>query len=205
MMARRRYIVLTALLAGMVVLATGVGVWLWRGRQPELYGLVLDRPREVPRVPLQASDGQTRALQDYRGKVVLVYFGYTTCPDVCPMTLSTLARARDMLGSQAGQVQVAMVTVDPERDTAERLKEYLGRYGDGFVGLTGDDAQIQEVATAFGVYYARYESGSALGYLVEHTASTFVLDRQGRLRIAVPYGALPEQVAADVRYLLKEE
>lgn len=114
-----------------------------------------------------------------------------------------MARARALLGNDAGRVQLVFVSVDPERDTPERLAGYLAKYDPTFLGLTGDETAIQQLATAFGVHYAKVESNSALGYLVEHTSSTFVLDTEGRLRAVLPFGLTPEQVASDLRALLK--
>lgn len=189
----------------LVVLAGGLAGWWWvrTASAPVVNGLELDEPRPLPAVVLEGSDGQRHTLQDFAGKVVLVYFGYTTCPDACPMTLGTFARVKAALGDEGRDVQVVMVTVDPERDTPERLREYLAQYGDDFLGLTGEPTAIQELAAAFGVYYAPYESDTALGYLVEHTTSSFVLDREGRLRIVAPYGLTADQLAQDVRSVLE--
>ncbi len=196
------------LVAELVVLAfvlAVVGWYFWQSRlaRPTFNGLVLDPPQDVPAVRLQGSDGQLHSVTDFRGKVTVVFFGYTHCPDVCPMTASTITRARALLGNQADRVQFVFVSVDPERDTPERLANYLATYDPSYLGLTGDEAAIQELATAFGVHYAKIESTSALGYLVEHTASTFVLDREGKLRVVLPFGLTPEQVASDLRALLK--
>jgi len=181
------------------------GWWLVTSRGEVVHGFELDAPREVPAVTLQGSDGRPHSLRDFQGKVVLLYFGYTTCPDVCPMTLGKYARVKALLDDRSTGVQVVMVTVDPQRDTPERLREYLAGYGDDFLGLTGDEATIRELASGFGVYFATYPSESALGYLVEHSTSSFLLDRQGRLRIVAPYELSAEQLAQDVRYLLRSD
>ncbi|MCM8750263.1 SCO family protein [Thermomicrobiaceae bacterium CFH 74404] len=203
----RQQIVLVAAVSLLATSLLGVAGWWWRSATGvgSVNGLELEAPKAVPELPLQGSDGQAHRFQDFRGKVVLVYFGYTTCPDACPMTLSKFARVKALLGERAEDVQVVMVTVDPQRDTAGRLREYLEVYGVDFLGLTGDEATIQELAAAFGVYYAPYESDTALGYLVEHTTSSFILDRQGRLRILAPYDLTAEQLAEDVRYLLRRD
>jgi len=195
-----RRLVLAELVAIAVVLAVA-GWFYWRSRATALNGIALDPPQEVPAVTMQGSDGQPHTLRDFRGKVTVVFFGYTHCPDVCPMTASTLSRARALLGKDAERVQLVFVSVDPERDTPERLASYLAKYDPTFLGLSGDEAALQELATAFGVHYAKVESNSALGYLMEHTASSFVLDRDGRLRAVLPFGLTPEQVASDLRTL----
>ena len=207
MRSSRRQLILMAGVGVLALLLSGIAGWWWRSAPGagSINGLALDSPREVPAVTVQGSDGQPHSLRDFRGKVVLVYFGYTTCPDACPMTLGKFAHVKAALGEQAADVQVVMVTVDPQRDTAGRLREYLAMYGEDFLGLTGDPAAIQELATAFGVYYSTYESNSALGYLVEHTTASFIIDRQGRLRIVAPYDLTAEQLAQDVRYLLRQD
>ncbi|MCX7622445.1 MAG: SCO family protein [Thermomicrobium sp.] len=198
-----RRLVIAELVAIVLVLAV-TGWFYWRSRATAtLNGIALDPPQEVPAVALQGSDGQRHTLADFRGKLTVVFFGYTHCPDVCPTTASTMARARALLGQDADRVQLVFVSVDPERDSPERLASYLAKYDSTFLGLTGDEASIQELASAFGVHYAKIESTSALGYLVEHTSSSFVLDGDGRLRAVLPFGLTPEQVASDLRTLLR--
>lgn len=192
------------LLAIVVVLAV-TGWWYWRSRASSLNGILLDPPQEVPAVSLQGSDGNLHTLRDFQGRVTIVFFGYTHCPDVCPTTASTMARALKLLGKDANRVQYVYVTVDPERDTPERLASYLAKYDPSFLGLTApDETTLQQLTTAFGVYYAKVETTSALGYLVDHTASSFVLDRSGKLRLVLPFGLTPEQVASDLRVLLRQ-
>ncbi len=197
----RRLVVAELIAIAVVLLVTG---WFyWRSRATTLNGVELDPPQDIPSVTLQGSDGHAHTLGDFRGKLVVVFFGYTHCPDVCPTTASTMARARTLLGEEAERVQLVFVSVDPERDTPERLASYLAKYDPSFLGLTGDETTIRQLATTFGVHYAKVESNSALGYLVEHTSSTFVLDTRGRLRAVLPFGLTPEQVASDLRALLK--
>ncbi len=199
----RRLLFTELVILALLVVVIGWFFWQSRLARTTLNGMPLDPPQDVPAVRLLGSDGQLHAVTDFRGKVTVVFFGYTHCPDVCPTTASTITRARALLGDQANHVQFVFVSVDPERDTPERLASYLAKYDPSYLGLTGDEAAIQELATAFGVHYAKVESSSALGYVVEHTASTFVLDREGRLRAVLPFGLTPEQVASDLRALLK--
>lgn len=199
----RRIVIAELALIVLVLIVTGWFYWQSRAARTAFNGMLLDPPQDVPAVRLQGSDGQAHALTDFRGKVTIVFFGYTHCPDVCPMTASTVTRARELLGNQADRTQFVFVSVDPERDTPERLASYLAKYDSSYIGLTGDEQAIQELATAFGVHYAKVQSTSALGYLVEHTASTFVLDREGRLRAVLPFGLTPEQMASDLRTLLR--
>lgn len=177
---------------------------LLTGCQPYQYhGLYLDSPMSVPAVTLTNQHGQPASLADFRGKVVLVYFGYTFCPDVCPMTLATVDKALEQLGSKADQVQLVMVSVDPERDTPAVLANYMSNFNPSFVGLTGDPDQIAAAAMPLGVYYQKHEGSAATGYLVDHTASLMVLDREGRMRLVIPFETPAEDIAADLKQLIK--
>jgi protein SCO1/2 len=148
--------------------------------------------------------GQRVALNDFRGKIVLLYFGYTICPDVCPTTLAELSKARKMLGKDADQIQVLMVTVDPERDTLPVLADYMTHFHPSFLGLTGTPDEIAQAATPFGVFYEKENSDSALGYLVNHTATVMIVDRNGYLRIVFPFGTTADDIAADLKYLIQK-
>lgn len=148
-------------------------------------------------------DGKERTLADFRGKYVLVFFGFVLCPQVCPTVLLHAAEARKMLGADGDRVQVLVITVDPERDTAELLKEYAAAFDPSFVALRGDPARTREVATEFRVYYQKVPTGST--YTVEHTALTYVFDAKGRLRLTMPHRQSAEQMAADLRLLMQAE
>jgi protein SCO1 len=148
-------------------------------------------------------NGTPRTLADFRGKAVVLFFGYTQCPDVCPTTLSELAEAMRRLGPDAARVQVLFVTVDPERDTPELLKQYVPAFEPSFLGLTGDAAAIERTAKEFKILY-RKQPGTAPGsYTMDHSAGTFVYDPQGRLRVYVGYGQGPDVFAHDIRELLR--
>jgi len=147
-------------------------------------------------------NGKPRTLADFRGKVVLVNFGYTQCPDVCPTTLADLAGAMKKLGADASQVQVLFVTVDPKRDKPELLREYLPAFDPSFLGLYGDADATKKVESDFRIY-AQERPGKTPGtYTVDHAAQTFVFDRNGKLRLVMGYGMAPEAIASDVRVLL---
>jgi protein SCO1 len=136
---------------------------------------------------------------------VLLYFGYTYCPDVCPATLATLAQAVAELSAQDQEkVQVLMVTVDPDRDTAGVLAAYLPHFNDRFLGLTGTDEEIVIAARPFGIYYQRQEGTEASGYLVDHTASVMVVDQDGYLRLIFPFATPAADIAADLQQLVRE-
>ena len=152
---------------------------------------------------LTGHDGKPHSLEEFRGKAVVVFFGYTHCPDVCPTTLADAAAALKKLGSEAARVQVLFVTVDPERDTPQVLAQYVPAFDASFLGLYGDAAATQRAAKEFRVFYAK-NAGSAPGaYTVDHSAQTFVFDPQGRLRLLVRPERIPQDLADDLRTLLK--
>lgn len=167
------------------------------------HGTQFDPIRPVTDFTLTNQDGQPVRLSDYRGKLVVLFFGYTHCPDVCPTTMARLNRVVRELGDEAKGLQVLFVSVDPERDTPARLKQFLSHFNPAFVGLTGQAEEVAAVNMAFGVYVKKEEVGSAAGYLVTHTARIYVIDRQGRLVLTFPADAAVQDIAADLRYLLE--
>ncbi|MBI3157087.1 MAG: SCO family protein [Burkholderiales bacterium] len=147
-------------------------------------------------------DGRTRTLAEFRGRAVLLFFGFTQCPDVCPTTLARASEVMQRLGADADRVQVIFITVDPERDTPELLREYTKTFDPRFLGLRGDLAATEATAREFKVFYRKVPTGST--YTMDHTALSFAYDTAGRLRLAVAHGADAEQVAADLKLLLAE-
>jgi protein SCO1/2 len=164
-------------------------------------GTVIQSPEPSFSFTLESMSGPV-SLSDFGGKVVVLYFGYTFCPDVCPATLTDLARAMKLLGKKADDVQVIMVSVDPERDTADKLEEYVHAFDPDFIGLTGTPEQIAEVAARYGVYYAKHEGSDASGYLIDHTATVMVINEEGRLKLLESFGTTPEEMAADLAHLI---
>lgn len=152
---------------------------------------------------LPDTDGRMRTLADFKGKVVVVFFGFTQCPDVCPTTMSELALIKRELGPDGGKVIPIFITVDPERDTAELLKAYMGSFAADGVALRGSLDQTQAVAKEFRVLFNKVPSKSGEGYTMDHTAASFVFDPQGRLRLYARYGQSPEALLGDIRTLLK--
>jgi protein SCO1/2 len=146
--------------------------------------------------------GRLRHLEDFRGKAVVVFFGFTHCPDVCPTTLADLSQVMKALGPDADRVQVLFVTVDPERDTREVLGKYVGAFDPRFLGLYGDAAATQRAAREFKVYYEKRKSPD--GYSVDHSGQTYVIDPRGRLRLFVRPDRLASDLLEDLRTLLKE-
>lgn len=147
--------------------------------------------------------GKPVTLADFRGKVLVVFFGFTHCPDVCPTTLAELAAARKQLGADAQRVQVALITVDPVRDTPEILASYVTAFDPSFLGLTGTPEQISQVAREFKVIYQKVDGRVAGQYSMDHSAGSYIFDAQGRLRLYVSYGQGAEVFAHDIAELLK--
>lgn len=154
-------------------------------------------------IQLADHDGKVRTLDDFRGKVVVIVFGFTHCPDVCPTTLSDMAAAVNKLGERASQVQVLFVTVDPKRDTAEVLKQYVPAFNGKFIGLRGSAAETSTVTKAFHVYANERAGKTPETYTVDHSAQSFVIDREGRLRLLIPPAMKPEAIASDLMKLIR--
>lgn len=149
--------------------------------------------------------GRRLASAEFRGKAVVVFFGYTQCPDICPTALSTMQETMRLLGPDADRVQVLFVTVDPERDTQEALAAYVPWFDARFLGLRGDAQATLDTAREFHVFYAKVKGDSALGYSIDHSATSYLFDPQGRLRLLVRHGETPQNIAADLRRLLAEQ
>ena len=151
-------------------------------------------------------NGKQRTLADFRGKVVVLFFGYTHCPDVCPTTLAELAQVMKKLGADADRVQVLFVTVDPERDTPAVLAQYVPAFDPRFLGLYGDAAATRRAAKEFKVFYEIRKGATPGEYTVDHSAGTYVIDTRGRLRLFVGYGRIgADDLTADIRTLLREK
>jgi protein SCO1 len=152
---------------------------------------------------LADQNGKLRSLQDFRGKAVIVFFGFTQCPDVCPTTLAEIVQARKLLGADGEKVQAIFVTVDPERDTADVLKAYMANFDPGFVALRGSPEQLVAMAKDFKVYYKKVPGKTAGSYTMDHSAASYIYDPQGRLRLYTRYGSGPQALADDLKLLLK--
>ena len=158
------------------------------------------------RLALTDHNGRAVTLDTFRGKVVVLFFGYTHCPDVCPTTLSDIAEAfKQMPAGASDKVQVLFVTVDPERDTPEVLKAYAPYFHPSFLGLYGSPTQVAQAAKDFRIVYRRHVEPGASGYLVDHSAGSYVLDSHGRLRLYLPFGHTPQDIANDLTALLKAD
>jgi protein SCO1/2 len=146
--------------------------------------------------------GQRRTLLDYKGKAVVLFFGYTHCPDICPTTLAEMAQIKKQLGAEGDKLQVLFVTLDPERDTQEALAGFVPAFDPSFVALRGDLAQTQKVATDFKVFLQKTKAKDGAGYTVDHTAATYAFDPQGRARLFIRHGQDPAAVLNDLRQLI---
>jgi protein SCO1/2 len=153
---------------------------------------------------LPDADGNPRRLSDFKGKVTLVFFGYTQCPDVCPSTLAELAAVKRDLGKEGERVQGVFVSVDPERDTPQILKAYMASFGPDFVALRGSPEETKTAAQNFKVFYAKSPGKTEGSYTMDHTAGTYVFDAQGRVRLFVRYGSGAEALVHDLKLLLAE-
>ena len=147
-------------------------------------------------------NGQPRRLADFRGKAVVLFFGYTQCPDVCPTTLATLREAMTLLGEDAKRVQVLFVTVDPARDTPALLAQYVPAFHPDFLGLYADEKGTAAVAKEFKVFYARQPGSTPGSYSIDHSTGSYAFDPQGKLRLLLRHGETPNNVAADLKLLL---
>jgi protein SCO1/2 len=154
---------------------------------------------------LPDADGRPRSLAEFQGKVTVVFFGFTQCPDVCPTTMAELATIKKALGADGARVQPVFVSIDPERDTPEVLKAYVGNFGPDFVALRGDAEQTKAAAKHFKVFYAKVPGKTAGSYTMDHTAGSYVFDPRGRVRLFTRYGMGAEPLQSDLKRLLDEK
>ncbi|ABM36205.1 SCO family protein [Polaromonas naphthalenivorans] len=148
-------------------------------------------------------NGQLRTLKDFAGKVVVVFFGFTQCPDVCPTSMAELAEIKKQLGADGDKLQAIFITVDPERDTPEMLKAYMGNFDPTFVALRPTPEQLAQVARDFKIYYKKVDGKTQGSYTMDHSAGSYIFDPQGRVRLYSRYGSGAEALASDIRLLIK--
>lgn len=193
-------------IGGLIVLiGLLVGLLLWWWRPYPFHGIVLQSPEPATDFTLTASTGAPLRLSDLRGKVVLLYFGYTACPDACPLTLADLTQTMQLLGKPAEKVQVILVSVDPQHDTPQRLARYVTAFDPTFLGMTGAPATIEAVATQFGIFYDGPQplvNSTEQVYPVNHTSNIVVIDPAGYVRLLFPTGTTPADMASDLKYLI---
>jgi len=190
------------ILAALVVIAAGALVYE-RIKTPTYYGSVIDPPKAMTGFTLQSSNGPV-SLDSFRGKFVLVYFGYTSCPDICPITLATLTEALTKLGTKkAEEFQVIFISVDYKRDTPQISDAFAKKFNSNFIGLGGTEAQINQVTQEYGIYYKLNPPDPTTGfYSVDHTALVQVLNPQGELILIWPFGTQPDQETSDLATLV---
>jgi protein SCO1 len=195
---------------GMVGLGVVIGLTLvlvgWRamGTAYTYQGTLIDPPISETDFTLTDQSGGTFRLSDQRGKIVMMFFGYTHCPDVCPVTLSNFKRIKEMLGNQAQHVEFVFITVDPERDSPAVLRQDLANYDPSIIGLTGTRPELEKVWKAYGVYQARVDNGTA-DYSVNHTSITYLIDPQGNWRMTYPFGMDIRDITSDLQHLIWEK
>ena len=199
-----RKTLLVGLIAFLLVGAVALGVFFF-SEPANFRGTTYAEPYpEAPEFELASGNDPDFQLRDARGKVVALFFGYTSCPDICPTTMAELNQALQELGDQADKVQVLFVTVDPERDTPERVQEYVNHFNPTFLGLSGSEPELAKVWNDYGVFRQVVEGTSAAGYLVDHTARVTLIDQQGHLRVSFPFDTPVEDVVHDLNLLLNE-
>lgn len=202
---RTRRFLLGALLPVLLGLSACDKLGLGGPVKPAFKGIDLTGAEYAREFQLVDQHGQTRTLGDFRGKVLVVFFGFTQCPDVCPTTLSELAQVKQSLGADGERVQGIFITIDPERDTPDLLKAYLANFDPSFVALRGSAEQTQAVAKEFKVYYAKVPGKTEGAYTMDHTAASYLFDAQGRVRVFSRYGSGAQALADDLRLLLAEK
>lgn len=191
-----------ALGAAALALVAGCDRISGSGANPGFHFTDISGAEFARRLELPDVDGKQRTLADWKGRVVVVFFGYTQCPDVCPTTMAELAQVRQLLGADGDRLQTVFVTIDPERDTPEILKAYVANFGPGVTALRGSPEQTAAVAKEFKVFYAKVPGKTPGSYTMDHSAASFVFDPAGRVRLFVPYGGDPKVLAADLKQLL---
>ena len=191
---------------GVVIgLAIALAAWFIANQNYTYQGVLIDPPAKAADFALTDQNGNSFRLSEQRGKIVLIFFGYTNCPDVCPTTLAEFKKIKAALGDQAADVRFVFITVDPERDTQQRMQSYLTAFDSDFTGLTGDSAALEAVWKSYGVFIERKDVGSASGYLVDHSARTYLIDLQGNWRLNYPFGMETEKISQDILHLLREK
>lgn len=199
-----RRIILVGLASISLIAAIGLAIFLF-SEPAGFRGTTYGEPYPVAQeFELSRGDGSRLRLSEMRGKAVLLFFGYTSCPDVCPTTLAELKQALDELGQEnAQQVQVVFITVDPERDTPERVQEYVDHFNPNFIGLGGSESELVPVWQKYGVFREIVDGSSAAGYIVNHTARVTLIDQDGNLRVSFAFETPVEDIVHDLKLLLK--
>lgn len=190
---------------GLALLVVMFAVQTLSSEEYEFHGGTWDPPRMAPELAMTDQHGNEFLLEDHRGKVVVIFFGYTFCPDFCPSTMVEVVEVLNFLGEDAENVEVAFVSVDPARDTPERLEQYMGFYSPDFHGLSASEEQTDAIKTAWGVRGDAQEPEEGKPYyLVDHTTTLFAVAPDGTLAVEWAYGTDAELIAEDIRHLLND-
>jgi len=188
----------------LVLIGVVTAAVLYLPKKETFRGTLYEPALPAPEIELARDNGSNFRLSEMRGNVVLLFFGYTSCPDVCPTTLSELRKVNDELGSKAGQVNVVFVTVDPQRDTPEKIQKYVTVFNPSFIGLSGSESDLEPVWKEYGVYREiDQQTSSASGYLVTHSARLYVIDQDGNLRLSYSYGTPTDDIVHDLKILFE--
>ena len=170
---------------------------------PPPRGVAIDPPRQMPDFTLTDTNNEPLKLSDLRGKAILIYFGYTHCPDVCPLSLADFRQIKKELADLANRVNFVMISVDGTRDTPDVLRLYIQAFDPEFIGLTGSDLEVRQVGINYGVHFEKQKpAGTAAAYLVAHTSYSYFLDAEGKWQMVFPFKTPPSSVAADIRQFL---
>jgi protein SCO1/2 len=191
------------LLAGGSALAAGGLAFLYPVRNREFNSVDITGADYARDFSLPDHSGQLRTLKDFHGRAVAVFFGFTQCPDVCPTTLTEMTRVKQLLGTDGGKLQVILITVDPRRDTPQVLAAYMRNFDPHHLALVPSEQQLAEVTKEFKIYFKKVEGKTPTGYSMDHSAGIYIFDPRGRARLYARYGLKPEELASDVRTLLK--
>lgn len=198
----QRRIALRSLTAGLAMVSAAVLLSACSKQTPQFRAVDITGADYARDLPLTDQHGRVRSMAEFKGKVVVVFFGFTQCPDVCPTTLQELVEVKKLLGKDGDKVQGVFVTVDPERDTPEVLKAYMANFDPSFVALRGSPEQLATVAKDFKIYYKRVEGKTPTSYTMDHSAASYVFDTQGWVRLYTRYGSGAQALSEDIRLLL---
>ena len=191
-------------LASLVALSTTSGFLLGCSpEKPQFKSIDLTGADYAQGFSLMDHNGKLRTLKDFAGKVVVVFFGFTQCPDVCPTAMAELAQVKQQLGPDGDKLQAIFITVDPERDTSEMLKAYMGNFDPTFLALRPTPEQLPQVAKDFKIYYKKVDGKTPGSYTMDHSAGSYVFDEKGRIRLYNRYGSGADALASDIRLLVK--
>ena len=192
-------------LTAYLLVATSILLSACTPEKPQFHSIDVTGANYAQKFTLNDHNGNARNLTDFKGKVVVLFFGYTQCPDVCPTSLNELVRVKQLLGKDGDRLQGVFVTVDPERDTAEMLKAYMANFDESFVAFVPTADQLKTVSKNFKIYYKKVGGQTPTSYTMDHSAGSYVYDTNGQLRLFSRYGSGAEVLAVDIRVLLKNE